>query len=81
MMGALGALMASTIRYFSGKDLGWTRRQPSLVVVALALLGWSIVEYSEQVLLTIASIYTTSGLVLALVRALRHRLAAQPTSQ
>jgi CDP-diacylglycerol--serine O-phosphatidyltransferase len=81
MMGALGALMASTIRYFSGKDLGWTRRQPSLVVVALALLGWSVVEYSEQVLLTIASIYTTSGLVLALVRGLRHRLAAQPTAQ
>ena len=81
MMGALAALMASTIRYFSGKDLGWARRQPSLVVVALALLGWSIVEYSEQVLLTVASIYTTSGLVLALVRGLRHRFAAQPTVQ
>lgn len=80
MMAALAALMASTIRYFSGKDLGWTRRQPSLVVVALALLGWSIVEYSEQVLLSIAAIYSTSGLALALVRALRHRLAAQPTA-
>jgi CDP-diacylglycerol--serine O-phosphatidyltransferase len=81
MMGALAALMASTIRYFSGKDLGWARRQPSLVVVALALLGWSIHEYSEQVLLTVAAIYSTSGLALALVRALRHRLAAQPTAQ
>jgi len=81
LMAALAALMASTIRYYSGKDLGWTRRQPSLVVVALLLLGWSIVEYSEQVLLTVAAVYTTSGLALALVRALRHRLAAQPTAQ
>ncbi len=80
MMAALAALMASTIRYFSGKDLGWTRRQPSLVVVALALLLWSIWEYSEQVLLMVASIYTTSGLALALVRAVRHRVAAQPTA-
>lgn len=81
MMAALAALMVSTIRYFSGKDLGWTRRQPSVVVIALALLGWSVVEYSEQVLLLIASSYTISGLTLALVRALRHRLAAQPTAQ
>lgn len=80
MIGALAALMSSTIRYFSGKDLGWTRRQPSLVVVALALLGWSIVEYSEQVLLVIASCYATSGLALAIVRGLRHRLASQPTA-
>jgi len=41
MVGALAALMASTIRYFSGKDLGWARRQPSLVVVALAAIGVS----------------------------------------
>jgi CDP-diacylglycerol---serine O-phosphatidyltransferase len=80
LVGALGALMASTIRYYSGKELGWTRRQPSLVVVAMALLGWSIWEYSEQVLLTLASLYSTSGLVLALLRALRHRTAAQPAT-
>jgi hypothetical protein len=33
------------------------------------------------VLLTVAAVYTASGLALALVRALRHRLAAQPTAQ
>ncbi len=80
LIAGLAALMASTIRYYSGKDLGWTRRQPSLVVVALLLLGWSVVEYSEPVLLIIASSYTVSGLALALFRGLRHRMAAQPTS-
>jgi len=80
LMAALAALMASTVRYFSGKELAWTRRQPSLVVVALALLGWSVVEYSEQVLLFCASFYATSGLALALVRGLRHRLASQPSA-
>lgn len=80
LVASLAALMASTIRYFSGKELGWTRRQPSLVVVAMALLGWSIWEYSEQVLLTIASLYATSGLILALLRGVRHRFAAQPAT-
>ncbi len=80
MLAALAALMVSTIRYFSGKDLGWTRRQPSVVVIALGLLLVAVVEYSEQVLLLIASTYTISGLMLAIVRALRHRLASQPTA-
>ncbi len=80
LMAALAALMTSTIRYFSGKDLGWTRRHPSPVVIALGLFLVSVVEYSEQVLLMVASIYATSGLALALVRAVRHRLAAQPTT-
>ena len=33
----LGALMSSTVRHYSFKDIQWTRRRPSLVVVLLAL--------------------------------------------
>src|SRR5436309_2596948 len=33
----LGALMTSTIRYYSFKDVPWTRRQPSLAIVLLCL--------------------------------------------
>ncbi|HEV8383710.1 MAG TPA: CDP-diacylglycerol--serine O-phosphatidyltransferase [Candidatus Acidoferrales bacterium] len=80
MVAALAALMASTVRYFSGKNLGLTRRQRSLVVVGLMLLGWSIVEYSEPVLLFVAATYTISGLTLALVRGVRHRWASQHTT-
>ena len=35
---ALGVLMSSTVRYYSFKDIQWTRRQPSLAVVLIALL-------------------------------------------
>jgi CDP-diacylglycerol--serine O-phosphatidyltransferase len=80
MVAALAALMASTIRYYSGKDLGWTRRQPSVVVIALGLLLVAVYEYSEQVLLIVASVYTVSGLTLALIRGVRHRLASQRTA-
>src|SRR6266576_7156381 len=33
---ALAALMTSTIRFYSFKDIPWTRKQPSLAVVLLA---------------------------------------------
>src|ERR1700739_3852297 len=29
----LGALMASTVRYYSFKDIPWTRRQPSITII------------------------------------------------
>jgi CDP-diacylglycerol--serine O-phosphatidyltransferase len=80
LVGALGILMSSTVRYYSFKDIGWTKRQPSLVVVAIALLLWAVVFYSEQTLLIIASSYAVSGLTLALVRGVRHRLASRPAS-
>ena len=40
---ALGGLMTSTIRYYSFKEIPWTRKQPSLAIVLLFLLlvGWS----------------------------------------
>jgi CDP-diacylglycerol--serine O-phosphatidyltransferase len=77
---ALGLLMSSTVRYYSFKDIGWTRRQPSLVVVAIALMLWAVVFYSEQTLLIVASSYALSGLTLALVRGVRHRFASRPVS-
>jgi CDP-diacylglycerol--serine O-phosphatidyltransferase len=77
LVGALAVLMSSTVRYYSFKDIGWTRRQPSLVVVAIALLVWAVVYYSEEVLLIIAGTYALSGLTLGLVRGVRHRLASR----
>ena len=80
MVGSLGALMASTIRYYSFKNLPWRKRQPSVIVVILGLLAWSIIQYSEQVLLLLASTYVLSGLTGAIVRMLRHRFASQSHS-
>jgi CDP-diacylglycerol--serine O-phosphatidyltransferase len=74
----LAALMTSTVRHYSFKDLPWTRRQPSLTIVLIGLLVLSIVVESEAVLMLIASSYVLSGITLHVVRTLRHRFASHP---
>ncbi|MGH9682950.1 MAG: CDP-diacylglycerol--serine O-phosphatidyltransferase [Candidatus Acidiferrales bacterium] len=75
---ALGILMSSSVRYFSFKDIQWTRRRPSLAVVLLAALLGAIVYFSQITLLLIASAYVAHGAVFYVVRVVRHRLAARP---
>lgn len=73
----LAALMTSTVRYYSFKDVPWTRRQPSLTYIFLGILGGAIWMYSEKVLLIISTVYAGTGLVLHLVRTARHRLVSR----
>ena len=45
----LGVLMSSTVRYYSFKDVQWTRRRPSLAVVLLvALIGAMVLFLAHQ---------------------------------
>ncbi len=74
---ALGALMSSTIRHYSFKDIQWTRRFPSLAVVMLVLLVGAIGLFSRPTLLAIASAYFVHGVVLQVVRFTRHRMASR----
>ena len=60
---SLAFLMISHIRYYSFKNIDLGSRRPSVVLVGFGLLVWSIVVYSEYVLLAIASVYYLSGLV------------------
>lgn len=78
LVSALAALMTSTVRHYSFKDIPWTRRQPSLAFVLIALLIGLVIRYSEEVLLLIAATYTASGITLHVVRAVRHRLVSRP---
>src|ERR1700742_91974 len=73
----LAALMTSTIRFYSFKDLPWTRKQPSVAIVMIALLGAAVWRWSEEVLLLIAASYTAAGVTLHVVRLLRHRLVSR----
>jgi CDP-diacylglycerol--serine O-phosphatidyltransferase len=73
----LGVLMTSTVRYFSFKGVQWTRRQPSLAILALAALGGLIVYFSKLTLLILASVYVVQGVVFHIVRTVRHRLASR----
>jgi len=73
----LGVLMTSTVRYFSFKGVQWTRRQPSLAILLLAILVGLIVYFSKLTLLILASVYVVQGVVLHIVRTVRHRLASR----
>jgi CDP-diacylglycerol--serine O-phosphatidyltransferase len=74
----LAALMTSTIRYPSFKGINWTRRQPSVAIVLIGLLAWSIIFYSEQALALLAGVYVFSGITLEIVRAVRHKFSSRP---
>jgi CDP-diacylglycerol---serine O-phosphatidyltransferase len=74
---ALGALMTSTIRYYSFKDIPWTRKQPAFLVVLLILFAGMVWVYSEYVLILLACSYAVIGPSLHLVRFLRHRLVSR----
>jgi CDP-diacylglycerol---serine O-phosphatidyltransferase len=74
---ALAGLMTSTIRYTSFKEIPWTKKQPSLSIVLLALLGAAIWRWSEYVLFGMASVYTVVGVTLHLVRFVRHRMVSR----
>jgi phosphatidylserine synthase len=75
---ALGVLMSSTLRYYSFKDIQWTKRQPSLAVVLIALLVGAVAYLSRPTLLAIAGAYTIHGVIIQVVRTVRHRLASRP---
>jgi CDP-diacylglycerol--serine O-phosphatidyltransferase len=75
---SLAALMASNIRYPSFKGFPLGRRQPSVIIVLVALLIWLVFVYSEPVLILMASAYMASGLTLHVVRVVRHRLVSRP---
>jgi CDP-diacylglycerol--serine O-phosphatidyltransferase len=78
MVLALGILMSSTLRYYSFKDIAWTKRQPSLTVVLIALLLGAMIYFSRSTLLAIAAAYSLHGVVIQVVRTVRHRLASRP---
>lgn len=77
LVGSLGGLMTSTIRYSSFKEIPWTRKQPSLAIVLLFLLLWVIWKFSEPFLVILSCSYAASHVVLHLVRMLRHRFASR----
>jgi CDP-diacylglycerol---serine O-phosphatidyltransferase len=77
LLPVLGALMTSTVRYYSFKDIPWTRRQPSITIVLLFLLVAVTWKFSEYVLVILACTYAIAGIVLHIVRYVRHRMVAR----
>jgi phosphatidylserine synthase len=69
--------MSSTVRHYGFKNIRWTRRQSSRALVLMALLLGAVVFYSNITLMVIASVYCVHGVVLELVRLVRHRLTSR----
>src|SRR5437016_2143236 len=57
----LGALMTSTIRYSSFKEIPWTRKQPSLAIVLLCLVLAVVWRFSEYSLVILAALVVAGG--------------------
>jgi CDP-diacylglycerol---serine O-phosphatidyltransferase len=66
------ALMSSTVRYRSFKNIPVGLRHKSILIVIMALLTALIFLYSEYVLMIIATVFVASGVTLHSVRVLRH---------
>ena len=63
LVACLALLMVSTIRYASLKNVGVGNRNPRIIVLGLALFGVSVWFYSRYVLLIIATVYASHGVV------------------
>jgi CDP-diacylglycerol--serine O-phosphatidyltransferase len=70
----LAFLMISTVRYSSFKEFDVKKAKPSLALFATAMLISLIMFYSEQVLLLMAVVYVSSGLIGRLHQAVRRLL-------
>jgi len=73
-------LMISTVRYYSGKEFDMKKSRPRWLFLATGAFIWSIIFYSEYVLLTLAIAYVSSGPILKLMQIVRRFLPASVTS-
>jgi CDP-diacylglycerol--serine O-phosphatidyltransferase len=69
----LSFLMVSTWRYYSFKDINLLRPRSPLMVIALASLIYLIWNYSQPVLLALASLYVASGILIRIGGIVRRR--------
>ena len=61
---ALSFFMVSKLRYYSFKDFDIKKRHPNLMILFLALVIVAIFTHPQAMLLTMATTYLASGLVL-----------------
>ena len=67
----------SAIRYYCFKDLSCTRKHPAFLIFFLILIGAVIWAFSEVVLISLACTYAVVGVLLHLVRFIRHRMVSR----
>jgi CDP-diacylglycerol---serine O-phosphatidyltransferase len=75
---SVAALMVSSVRYPSFKDLPLAKRQHSLAIIVVTLMVGAIIKYSEIALILVAGTYFLTGPGLHILRLVRHRLISRP---
>ena len=75
LVGCLGLLMVSTLRYSSFKTVGTRSRSARLAILLVAAVGMLIYLFSEYVLLILVSLYVLHGVLMKLGSLFRRRSA------
>jgi len=73
LVGCLGALMVSTIRYSSFKTVGTGGRSTRLAILFIAAAGMLIYLFSEYALLVLVALYVVHGVLLRIGSLFRKR--------
>ncbi len=83
VLALVGLLMVSTWRYPSFKQISFSKPRTPLMVLVIGALIFVILQWSQPVLMGIATAYLLSGVIIKLVNLLRRwrRARAQDTEQ
>ncbi|MGB6131114.1 MAG: CDP-diacylglycerol--serine O-phosphatidyltransferase [Acidobacteriaceae bacterium] len=74
----IGFLMVSTWRFWSGKEINLTGRQPVRLIVLLGVIIYLLVFFSREVLLLLALAYLFSGVIARLAYSWQRRRHRPP---
>ena len=81
LLALLSFLMVSTWRYWSFKDLNLLRPRSPLILIAMGGIIYGIWNWSQPVLLILASIYVGSGIAIRLGGIVRRRFPRSPNAE
>src|SRR5215469_11422453 len=77
----LGFLMVSTWRYYSFKGINLNKAYSPLIIILLGGLIYAVWNYSQPVLVLLATAYVASGIVIRIGGIVRRRLRHAPPQQ
>jgi CDP-diacylglycerol---serine O-phosphatidyltransferase len=78
LLALLGFLMVSTWRYYSFKGINLTKAYSPLIVILVGAFIYGVWNYSQPLLLLMATAYVGSGIVIRIGGILRRRLRHAP---
>ena len=82
IVGVCGFLMVSTWRFWSGKEINFSRSHPFQILLLLAIILFVVIRFSQGVLFSLALVYMFSGIwaraAYSWQRRRRHRPALAP---